>query len=57
MQQILRHKNEAQGKTARLKTAVAKPDVDDIQTLLGKMYYLKHPGNRLLGLYEDTSNF
>lgn len=55
----LEAQNEAQGKTVRLKAAVAKPDyiVDDIQALLGKIYYLKHPGSRLLVLYEYTSNF
>lgn len=39
----LKAQNEAQGKTVRLNSALSKPDVDDIQALLGKIYYLKHP--------------
>lgn len=53
----LKAKNGARGETVRLNTAVAKPDVDDIQALLGKIYYLKHPSSRLLVLFEHTSNF
>lgn len=52
----LKAQNGAQGETVRLNTAVAKPDVDDIQALLGKIYYLTYPGSRLLVLFEHTSN-
>lgn len=53
----LKAPNGTQGETVRLNTAVARPDVDDIQTLLGKIYYLKHPSSRPLVLFEHTFNF
>lgn len=49
----LKAQNGAQEETVRLNTAMAKPDVDDIQALLGKIYYLKHPSSRLLVLFAD----
>lgn len=49
--------NGAQGETGMLNSAVAGPDADDIQTLLGKIYYLKHPSSRPLVLFEHTFNF
>ena len=52
----LKAPNEGQGKTGKINTAVVKPDVNDIQALLGKINYLKHPSSRLLVLLKHTSN-